>query len=128
MVDHGAKLKVIEVEGWYDCGELTTLLETNRHLLEHGRARDPDGSSSVKVHDPVRIAEGVELENCEIGPNVTIETGCVVRGSRIRDCIIGADVTIQNCVLHDSMIGDHAVVKGYVGSLNVVDHSEVNAG
>jgi glucose-1-phosphate thymidylyltransferase len=34
MIDRGAKIKVIEVEGWYDCGQVETLLETNKHLLE----------------------------------------------------------------------------------------------
>src|SRR6266850_7758426 len=29
MIDKGAKLKVIDVEGWYDAGKLDTLLETN---------------------------------------------------------------------------------------------------
>ena len=126
MVDHGAKLKVINVEGWYDCGELSTLLDTNRHLLEHGRAREPDGASSTKIIDPVRVAEGVTLENCEIGPNVTIETGTTISNSRIQNSIIGANVTIEKSVLHDSMIGDHAVVRGVNGSVNVVDHSEVS--
>jgi glucose-1-phosphate thymidylyltransferase len=126
MVDHGAKLKVIEVEGWYDCGELSTLLETNHHLLEHGRARPADGGSGVKVNAPVRVAEGVTLENCEIGPNVTIESGCTVRNSRMKNTIVGANVTIEGCELHDTMIGDHAVVRGVRGSVNVVDHSVID--
>ena len=125
MVDHGAKLKVVPVEGWYDAGEVSTLLETNRHLLEHGRAREPDGSSSVKIVDPVRVAEGVQLEDCEIGPNVSIESGCTLRGSRIQDSIIGANVTIENCELHESLIGDYAVVKGVKGKVNVVDYSVI---
>lgn len=126
MVDHGAKLKVIEVEGWYDCGELATLLETNQHLLEHGRARAADGGAGVKVHTPVRVAEGVTLENCEIGPNVTIESGSSIRDSRMRNTIVGASVTVERCELNDSMIGDHASVSGVRGSVNVVDHSVVD--
>ncbi|HEY5957682.1 MAG TPA: sugar phosphate nucleotidyltransferase [Polyangiaceae bacterium] len=125
MVDHGAKLQVVEVEGWYDCGETTTLLETNHILLEHGRAREPDGGSGLKVIDPVRVAEGVELENCEIGPNVTIESGAVIRDSRIRDAIIGREVTIEKSDLHDSMIGDNSVVRQTNGSVNLAPHSEV---
>ena len=39
MIDHGAKIKVIDVEGWYDAGEQDTLLETNRTMLEKGRAQ-----------------------------------------------------------------------------------------
>src|SRR5690606_15440601 len=82
MIDHGAKIRVEEVSGWYDCGQLETLIDTNRYLLENGRARKPDGGRNVRVTEPVRIEEGVTIENSQIGPNVTIETGSVVRNAR----------------------------------------------
>ncbi|MGQ0563130.1 MAG: sugar phosphate nucleotidyltransferase [Gemmatimonadota bacterium] len=126
MIDHGARLKVIEVAGWYDCGELQTLLETNHHVLAHGRGRRPDGGTNVKVNDPVRVAEGVALEDCEIGPNVTIESGTVVRKAQLRDAIIGANVTIASANLHDSMIGDRSVVRGVTGSVNIGEDSAIN--
>jgi glucose-1-phosphate thymidylyltransferase len=125
MIDHGAKIRVEEVQGWYDCGELSTLLETNRHVLEHGRARAPDGGRSVRVHAPVRVAEGVMIENSEIGPNVTIETGSILRGATLRDTIIGESCTIENARLHESMIGDHVVVRGLNGTASLGDHAEV---
>lgn len=128
MADHGARLKVVEVEGWYDCGEMGTLLETNQHVLQHGsRSREPDGGNNLRCKDPVRVAEGVLLENCEIGPNVTIESGSKIRNSKIRDAIIGANVTIENAELHDSMIGDHALVRGVKGTVNVVDYSVIES-
>ncbi len=43
MVDRGSRIRVLEVEGWYDCGKPETLLATNRHLLESGRALRPRG-------------------------------------------------------------------------------------
>jgi glucose-1-phosphate thymidylyltransferase len=125
MIDHGAKIRVERVAGWYDCGQVDTLLDTNRHLLEHGRARKPDGGRGVRVREPVRIAEGVTLADCELGPNVTVESGCVIRGSTLRDTIVGADTTIEGSTLHDSLVGDHAVVRNARGSLNVGDHGVV---
>jgi glucose-1-phosphate thymidylyltransferase len=119
MVDHGAKIRVEPVAGWYDCGQLETLLATNRHLLETGRARAPDGGRNARIHQPVRIAEGVTIERSEIGPNVTIESGGVVRGSTLRDTIVGADVTIEHAQLHDSLIGDRAVVRGVTGAVSL---------
>jgi glucose-1-phosphate thymidylyltransferase len=126
MIDHGAKIRVEEVSGWYDCGQLETLIDTNRFLLENGRARDADGGRSVRVTQPVRIEEGVTLENCEIGPNVTLETGSVVRGAKLRDSVVGRDTTIENAELHDSMIGDHATVRGVKGVVSVGSHSQVD--
>ena len=126
MIDHGARIRVEPVEGWYDAGQVDTLLDTNRHLLEHGgRAQAPQGGRNVKVHVPVRVAEGVRLENVEIGPNVTIEAGTVLRDTRIRDSIVGAHARIEHATLAGSLVGDHAVVTGVKGTVNVGDHSEV---
>jgi len=125
MIDHGAKIRVEEVGGWYDCGQLDTLLETNRHLLEHGRARRPDGGRGVRLRDPVRIAEGVTLTDCELGPNVTIESGCTISNSSLRDTIVGAETTITDSALEHSLIGDHVTVRGARGTVSIGDHSVV---
>ena len=128
MIDHGARIRVEEVQGWYDCGQVETLIQTNRHLLENGRGRKPDGGRNVRVVEPVRVAEGVTLDACEIGPNVTVEAGTVLRRSRVRDSIIGAGATIEDSTLHDSLIGDAAVVRHMNGVLSVGDHSVVESG
>jgi glucose-1-phosphate thymidylyltransferase len=125
MVDHGAKIRVEPVHGWYDCGQLETLLETNRWLLENGRHRDPDGSRDLRVTGPVRIAEGVIIEDARIGPNVTIESGSIIRRAVLRDAIVGADTTIEDAQLHDSMIGDRAVVCGVSGAVSLGDDAVV---
>ncbi|MGH7503904.1 MAG: sugar phosphate nucleotidyltransferase [Longimicrobiales bacterium] len=125
MIDHGAKIRVEEVSGWYDCGQLETLIATNRHLLDNGRALAPRGGTNVRVLAPVRIAPDVVLENVTIGPNVTVERGSSLHDSELRDCIVGEGVTIRSASLHDSMIGDHALIERAGGSLSVGDHSEV---
>ena len=38
MIDKGAKIKVIDVEGWYDAGKIETMIETNEAMLKK-RAR-----------------------------------------------------------------------------------------
>src|SRR5690606_38989861 len=89
MIDRGAKLRTIPVEGWYDCGKPETLIETNRYVLESGRALRPAGGTGVRIHDPVRVEEGVELVDVELGPNVTIGAGSRLHGVKVRDPIIG---------------------------------------
>ncbi|MGH7465070.1 MAG: sugar phosphate nucleotidyltransferase, partial [Longimicrobiales bacterium] len=126
MVDHGAKIRVEEVSGWYDCGQLETLIDTNRWLLENGRSRSPDGSRSVRIREPVRIEEDVKLENCEIGPNVTVESGSVLRHAKLRDCVIGRSTSLENVDLHDSMIGDNAIVRGVNGVLSIGSDAQVD--
>ena len=129
MIDHGAKIKVIDVEGWYDAGEQGTLLETNRIMLEKGRARRPSSlAPDVRVIDPVYIEDNVVLADATIGPNVSIGAGSRVEGSELRDTIVGSGSTVTNSNLADSLIGDAAVVDGVHGQINVSDHSVVRVG
>jgi glucose-1-phosphate thymidylyltransferase len=126
MIDHGAKIKVIDVEGWYDAGEQGTLLETNRIMLEKGRARRPSTlPASVRVIDPVYIEDDVVLADATIGPNVAIGAGSRLEGSELRDTIVGSGSTVTNSSLTNSLIGDAAIVEGVRGQINVSDHSVV---
>ena len=126
MIDHGAKIKVIDVAGWYDAGKLDTLLETNRVMLEKGRARVPkEGLSNVSITEPVRIEDGATVSDSYIGPNVVIGAGSTVKGCTLRDTIIGDSSTVTGCTLTDSMIGDAAAVEGVTGAVAFGDHTEV---
>jgi len=125
MVDHGGKLKVEEVQGWYDAGKPETLLETNLHVLSTTRGKSPPAKEGVTVREPVHVADGVTLEECEIGPNVTIGAGSTVRGSKLRDSIVGEKSEIDACDLHDSLIGSNVKVRGVTGQVDLGDHSVV---
>jgi glucose-1-phosphate thymidylyltransferase len=128
MIDQGAKIRTLEVEGWYDAGKPETLLETSRHVLQTSRGRRPADHPGVTIHDPVHVADGVELIDAEIGPNVTIGRGTVVRGTRLRDVIVGNESTLEGCDLHDSLVGSHVTLRGIAGTADVGDHSTVAAG
>lgn len=126
MIEHGAKIKVIDVEGWYDAGEQGTLLETNRTILEKGRARRPSSvPAGVKIIDPVYVEDDVTLRDATIGPNVSIGAGSTVESSTLADTIIGTGAKVLRSTLDHSMIGDAATVEGARGQLNVSDHSVV---
>jgi glucose-1-phosphate thymidylyltransferase len=129
MIDHGAKIKVIDVEGWYDAGETGTLLETNRTMLEKGRARKPKSiPAGVTIVDPVYIEDDVTLSAATIGPNVSISAGSTVDRSELKNTIVGAGATVTNSTLDGSLIGDAAVVEGVRGHINIGDHSTVKHG
>ncbi len=129
MIDHGRRILTAEVDGWYDCGKLETLLETNETLLRNGAARRPATlGADVTIHDPVLIEDGVELEHSTIGPNVTIERGTTVRNSELSDTIIGSGSELDGVKLRQSLIGNDVVVKNYQGSASLADHSELTGG
>lgn len=126
MIEHGKTILTAEVGGWYDCGKLDTLLETNEILLRKGAARRRD-FPGVIIRDPVYIEDGVTIEKSEIGPNVSIEQGTKISGSRISHSIIGRDSTLKQVQLTGSMLGNSVVVHGFQGSASLSDNSELTA-
>jgi glucose-1-phosphate thymidylyltransferase len=112
MIDHGRKIFTAEVHGWYDCGKVDTLLETNLHLLTHGRERRPPQAAGVTIEEPVHVEDGVTLERCRLGPNVTIEAGAEVRDSTLRDVIVGRGARLTGCTITNSLIGEGVRLDG----------------
>jgi glucose-1-phosphate thymidylyltransferase len=125
MVDRGKKLVVGEVGGWYDCGKVDTLLETNRHLLENGRARRPKTlPKGVVIRDPVYIEDGVRLVDSTIGPNVSLGAGSSVTGSTVTNSIFGKNVRIQGAMVEGSVVGDDQAIEGRTVENSVLDAGE----
>lgn len=127
MIDRGAKIRVIDVDGWYDAGKIETLLETNRVMLEKGRARVPPGIDPSQVTGPVYIEDGVTIANSRVGPNVSIGAGSMIEHASLRDTIAGSGCRIVRSNLVNSLIGDEVMVAGVEGEVTLGDHSEIRA-
>jgi glucose-1-phosphate thymidylyltransferase len=125
MIEKGAKIKVIDVEGWYDAGKIDTLLETNQAMLSKGRARRPNEVDGSTIVDPVYIEDNVTLTRSTIGPNVSIGAGSVIEDSEIEHTIIGEKAKIVRSKLSNSLVGDEALIDGVKGTMTVGDNSEV---
>jgi glucose-1-phosphate thymidylyltransferase len=125
MIDKGAKIKVIDVEGWYDAGKIDTLLDTNRVMLEKGRARIPAGIDRSQVIEPVYIEDGVKIANSKVGPNVSVGAGTIIEHATVRDTIAGSNCRIVRSKLVNSLIGDEVFVAGVEGEVTLGDHAEV---
>ncbi|MEO8449437.1 MAG: sugar phosphate nucleotidyltransferase [Gemmatimonadota bacterium] len=126
MIDHGRKILTAAVGGWYDCGKLDTLLETNAVLLANGAAGHP-AYPGVTIHEPVRIEAGAEISDSTIGPDVTIERGTRVDRSTIANSVVGQDCRLTSVVLTNSLLGNRVVLHGVAGSVSLGDDSEVRA-
>ncbi|HJP60259.1 MAG TPA: sugar phosphate nucleotidyltransferase, partial [Gemmatimonadaceae bacterium] len=126
MIDRGARIKVIDVQAWYDAGKIETLLETNQAMLTRGRARRPRDTGDSTIVDPVYIEDNVTLKKSKVGPNVSIGAGTVLEDSQVSNSIVGSNARIKKSVLRNSLVGDDAVLEGVHGALTVGDHSEVH--
>jgi glucose-1-phosphate thymidylyltransferase len=129
MIEHGKKIKTAEVGGWYDCGKLETLLETNGILLSQGkRGAHQREFPGVTIHDPVHIADGATIERSVIGPNATIGADATISDSTVADSIVGAGARLSRVTLGGSMIGARAVMEGFHGSASIAADSVVRTG
>lgn len=124
MIDRGEKMKVFEIDGWYDCGRSETLLETNRHLLKRTATRHRvDG---VVIVPPVFISKNAKVSSSVIGPYATIAEGATVEDSVIRNSIVSEGAKVQKALLDSSIIGNNATVFGSFKRVNVGDSSEID--
>lgn len=124
MIDDGEKISSFPVEGWYDCGKPETLLSTNRVLLDQ-KSVSKKFDNSVIIH-PVYIADDAQIENSVIGPYTTIDKGCRISNSIIKDSIIGSNAEVSKALLEKSIIGNNSIIRGSYKKLNSGDSSVID--
>jgi len=122
MVENGEEIYATEITGWFDCGTVETLIETNRHLLEH--VPPMKHQKNTVFIPPVYVGEGATIERSVIGPNVSIGDNSVVRDSIIVDSIIGNGAVTEHCILKSSILGNESSYRGQCRRLILGDHSE----
>lgn len=126
MIEGGKRILTAEVGGWYDCGKLDTLLETNEILLRKGAARNPGFPAGVEVIDPVYIEDGVRIERSVVGPNVSIEAGTVITDSAVANTIVGRDSRLSDVRLNGGMLGNRVIIDHFEGSASLGDDAELS--
>ena len=124
LVSKGQAIGTFPVEGWYDCGKTETLLETNRILLDK-RGSTPAIPGSV-IQAPVFVDPEARIENCVLGPHVSVAAGARLRNAVLRDTIVNENATVEDILLEGSVVGENAVVTGGFRHVNVGDSSEVH--
>ncbi|MBX5438203.1 MAG: NTP transferase domain-containing protein [Thermoflavifilum sp.] len=128
MIRKGILFKPFKVTVWFDCGRKDKLLESNATLLKkRNHIPLPEGAveNSIIVQ-PVSIAEGCRIRDSIIGPNVTIGEHAQVYRCIIQHSIIGSYSKLNEVVLSDSLIGSDAHLKGFSQHLNIGDNTEID--
>ncbi len=127
MITSGAKFKSFPVENWFDCGNKESLLETNAVLLKKNNGKQANYNfENTIINPPVSIAVNCQISNSIIGPNVSIGENTIINYSIIKDAIIGSYSEIKNSVMHHSVIGSDASLRGLSQSLNLGDSTEID--
>ena len=125
LIGEGHKLEAREIDVWLDCGQIPSLLETNKYLLSKAPRSEYDFKDTRIVH-PVHIGDDCVISGSTIGPNASIASGSRITNSSVNDSIIGFDAIIEGCHLQDSVVGDNCCVEKVDGKMNIGDHSRVS--
>ena len=126
LIHDGENIRTHVVDNWLDCGKKDSLLETNRILLERIKHRhEYHFECSVVIH-PVHIADGCQIQNSIIGPNVAIAEHAILKNSIVKNSILGAYSQLDSIVLDGSVIGNDASLKGKSHQVNIGDNTEID--
>lgn len=104
MIEKGCRFRTAPVEKWLDCGLVETLLDTNAQVLNRNDNSSEFNISGVTIVAPCHIGKNVKMDNCKIGPNVSIGDGCEISGCEISDAIVWDGVKISNGKVNNSVI------------------------
>lgn len=127
MIERGEKMTVFNVDGWYDCGKVETVLSTNHVMLQKLYAdRKYEYNDSVII-PPVYIHPDARIQQAVIGPNVCVDAHAVVERSILSHTIIGNHCHIKDATVANSLIGNHARLSGQVFEVSLGDYSEVHS-
>ncbi len=126
IVEKSVRFDAFRVNTWFDCGKKESLLSTNATLLQKTENHSFVTHAGCVIIDPVSIAEGCVIKNSIIGPNVTIGEHTKIESSIIKNSIIGSFAQLEDIVLHASIIGNDAFVRGGSQSLNIGDNTEID--
>ncbi len=123
MIDRGSRMRAVRVDGWFDCGKVETLLETNRYLLGKSSLKyEIDGSIVIP---PAYIARSAVIDRSVVGPYVSVGENARISDSVVSNSIVADGATVDRCIMEDSLIGARASVEGTAKRLNVGDSSSV---
>lgn len=131
MIEKGAKVRTQNSENWLDTGTFDATLETNKTLLDAGKANKTKDETvdGVEIIAPSYVHPSAEIKNSVIGPYSSVGPNCKISNSKIEETILEADCEIEDAVLCRSLVGIQAKVRGkgdgHVIQLNVGDNSDI---
>ena len=126
MLKDGATFKTASVTEWLDCGTIPAIKDTTRVVLDHeGESRTEGTVENSRVIEPAFIGPGAVVKDSVIGPYAAVHGGATVTESAVRNTIVFGEASIEGAALDGSMVGHHAQVKGFAGTLNIGDHATV---
>jgi glucose-1-phosphate thymidylyltransferase len=127
LMKRGMRFSSKNVNEWLDCGNKTEFLKSNRYFLKK-EVQSPDLSNfnDCNFIEPFFIGNNVSAKSCTIGPDVTIESDCLLENSTVSNSIIRNGTSLVNCNVRNSIVGKVCRLVGFNGEGNIGDYAEFN--
>lgn len=130
MKNKNMKMEPGEVEEWLDCGNKDNTVYTNQRILENHRQEKLISDTAKIVNSiiipPCFIGKNVRIENCVIGPHVSVGYNTIVKNSLVKNSIIMRNSHIENLNIANSMIGNYVEIKGDIGEVSIGDYATLS--
>ncbi len=117
MIKNSIIFKTFKLDGWYDCGEKSTMIETNKSIIKHNILSK--GIKDTAIIPPVFIDRDVKIENSVIGPYVHIGKNSKIENSILKNSIIFEEVNISNAFMDNSIISEKVTYRGKTHSMDI---------
>jgi len=130
MKNKGVVFEPGQVDEWLDCGNKNATVMTNERYLTYLPGSElVDGGAKITnsvLIPPVFIAEGAQIENSVVGPYVSVGKNSVLTSSVVSGTIIQENAKITQANVKNSMVGNHAEVKGHSVDLSLGDYNVIH--
>lgn len=131
MKHKGLKFSTGKVDEWLDCGNKDATVYTNTRVLEYNKSKDMIDSSAKIINSevipPCFIGANSKIQNCVIGPYVSIGQETTIIDSEIKNTIIQSQSHLTNAKLSNSMLGNLVQFNGHniTQEISIGDYCEI---
>lgn len=130
MKNDGLIFKPGKVKEWMDCGNKNATVHTNQRILEYHKEdkllSDNITNINSTIVEPCYIGDDVVIENCVVGPHVSLGSGSKVKNSVVTNSLIQENANISNIILNNSMLGTSTIINKEKIELSLSDYSVID--
>jgi len=112
LMESGENMESFRMKNWIDCGNFEMLIDSNMELLKRDKLKN--------------YSENASVENSHLKGNVSLFENSSVKNSKLKSTIVFPNAIIEDCILHDSVIGEECVIKNFKGKIICSDKTIIN--